>query len=54
MSAKRSRRLPRHVFEPELEMRMLINSVMTRVEGEVPIVSRCRSVTSPVPMTRGE
>ena len=26
--------LPRDVFEPEREMRMLINSVMTRVEGE--------------------
>jgi hypothetical protein len=46
--------LPRDVLEAELEMCVLVDGVMPASKVSAPIVSRCLSVISPAPMTRGE
>ena len=46
--------LPRDVLETELEVRVLIDGVVTGVERQRADESRCFSVTSDVAITRGE
>ena len=46
--------MARDVLEAELEVRVLVDGVVAGVEGQRADVSRCFSVTSWVPMTRGE